>query len=56
MKDREGIEISDQTRYIYKKIEIDSLVNVETMSQEIVEYRLHKEMIVRREIHISVCL
>ena len=38
IKDRENICLtSDQARYIYKKVETDSLVNVETIKPEIKE-------------------
>ena len=41
IKDRENVCLtSDHARYIYKKVERDSYVNVETMKQEIEENRL----------------
>ena len=43
MKDRENICLTlDQARHIYKKVEQDSLVNVETIKQEIEDDGLDK--------------
>ena len=44
VKDRENICLTlDQARYIYKKVEWDSIVNVETIKQEIEDDRLGKD-------------
>ena len=44
IKDRNKLcLIPDQTRYIYKKVKKDSLINIETIKQEIEEDRLSKK-------------
>ena len=43
VQDRENICLtSDQARYIFKKVEQDSIVNVEKIKQEIEDDRLEK--------------
>ena len=43
-KDRENICLTpDQAKYIYKKIEQESIGNVETVKQEIEDDRLHED-------------
>ena len=43
VKDRENISLtSNEVKYIYKKVEKDNLVNVETHKQEIEEDTLDK--------------
>ena len=44
VKDRENICMTaDQVKYIYKKVEQDSIVNVEMIKQEIEDDRLDKD-------------
>ena len=44
VKDRENICLTmDQARYIYKKVEQDSIVNIEMIKQEIEDDRLDKD-------------
>ena len=45
VKDRETICLTnDQARYIYKKVESESIVNIDTIKQEIEEDKLGRKM------------
>ena len=46
VKDKKNICLTtDQARYIYKKVEQEGMVNVDTIKQEIEEDRLNKNII-----------
>ena len=46
VKDKENICLTaDQARYIYKKVQQKSIVNIETIKQEIEEDRVNKDNI-----------
>ena len=50
LKDRETICLTaDQAKYIYKKVEQESIVNIETIKQEIEDDRLDKDKIDNEE-------
>ena len=42
---------SDQAKYIHKKVEKDTLINIETIKHKIEKYKLDEEMVVRRKIN-----
>ena len=49
MPDRGECLTEDQARHIYKKVEVDKMINIETMKQEIEDDRVNRNRLKEEE-------